>query len=696
MYPRQQRAPEARHVRRAMRWAAATLLALLLPASVRAAEGPVFATAQVRASLVADTDAYAPGRALRLGLRLRLAPGWHTYWTNPGDAGAPPELALALPPGATAGPIRWPGPEALPEGPLMAYAYTGDVVLPFALTPGAGDGPLTVRAHASWLVCATLCVPQEGDLALTLPQGTPAPSAEAPLLAAAQARVPVPGPAGARIAPDGTLTVTAADIDPARVHGARFFPAAAGALTDAAAQALAVRPGGLTLSLRPGPHFDPKAGLDGVLALDGPAGTRFLTLAAAPGPLPAPARDGLARTVLLALAGGLLLNLMPCVFPVLAMKAVGLARLSGQARSQVRAEAASYVAGVLLACLALGGTMLGLRAAGEAAGWGFQFQSPAFVVAMALVLFAVGLVLSGVVTPGARAAGMGQSLAARGGHAGSLCTGLLAVVVATPCTAPFMGAAIAAALAAPPAQALAVFAALGLGLAAPYALLALRPGLARLLPRPGPWMEVLRQALAFPMYAACAWLVWVAAVEAGPPGVLAAASALVLAGLAAWCWRLAGEAGGLRRGGRRVAGGAALLAGLAALAAPAMLAALPGAAPAEARAAGTEAFSEARLDALRAQGRPVFVNMTASWCVTCLVNERLALDPAPVRDAFARRGVAYLEGDWTRQDPQVTAFLRQHGRDGVPLYVLYPAGGGEPAVLPQILTEATVLAALGG
>ena len=434
-----------------------------------------------------------------------------------------------------------------------------------------------------------------------------------------------------------------------------------------------------------------------VMSLPG-ASTPAPSLAASLGTV-LPGAASLARTLLFALLGGLILNLMPCVFPVLAMKAMSLARLSGAALNEVRAHALSYTAGVVLAFGALGGALLALRAAGGAAGWGFQFQSPAFVAAMAWVLFGVGLNLSGVFQVGGRLAGAGQGLASRGGHAGSFATGALAVLVATPCTAPFMGAAIAAALAMPAPLTLLVFLAMGLGLAAPYALLALVPHAARLLPRPGAWMDVLRGVLAFPMYAAAAWLVWVVSQQSGPDGVLAALGGLLLIGFAAWSYGLA-QTSGARWLGRGAALAAVALAAalLPALANPAA-ASLPGlaAAPPTAGAAseGAEPWSAARLASLRAANRPVFVNMTAAWCVSCLVNERIALSPAAVRDAFAARGVAYLKGDWTRGDPAITAYLREHGRDGVPLYVFYPAGSGAPRVLPQVLTQAAVLEQLG-
>ena len=409
-----------------------------------------------------------------------------------------------------------------------------------------------------------------------------------------------------------------------------------------------------------------------------------LQVSAQPG---APAAAGLPvwQMLLLALMGGVVLNLMPCVFPILAMKAVALSRLSGQPRGAVRADAAAYTAGVLAAFAGLGAVMLAVRAAGGAAGWGFQFQSPVFVTAMALLLFAVGLNLSGVFTVGARLAGAGQGLAARPGLAGSFFTGLLAVVVATPCTAPFMGAAIAAALVAPPALAIATFLAMGIGLAAPYAALGLVPGLSRALPRPGAWMDVLKGLLAFPMYAAAAWLVWVVSLESGPDGVLVALAGLVLVGFAAW------SAGRAQASGRRLGSLAATTAVLCALALLPYAEPLPPATGAN----DAEAFTPARLASLRAEGRAVFVNLTAAWCVTCLVNERVALSPAAVQQAFADHRVAYLKGDWTRGDPAITAFLRENARDGVPLYLLYGPGKPSPVVLPQILTESEILSRLG-
>lgn len=655
----------------------------LLAAPTRAMESIAVRSDRVTATLISDTDAVVPGIPLRVGLRLRIAPGWHTYWKNPGDAGAAPELTLTLPSGAKAGDIEWPTPARLPEGPVMTYSYSNEVVLPVIVTPGPGG--LDIQASASWLVCERICVPEEGTFHLQLPAGAAGRSAEAPWFDAASARVPRPSPFEARIAPDGVLSLIGAGLSPTTVKDAWFFPSQWGPVEQAALQSVRVTEGRVDVALRPGSGFKPETQLDGTMVLRDPGGQEsFLQLTANPGA--AAVETQLWQAIGFALLGGLILNLMPCVFPVLAMKAVAITRLSGQGHSAVRAHALSYSAGVLVAFAALGGMLLAVRASGTAVGWGFQFQSPIFVASLAFVLFAVGLNLSGVFDVGGRVTGAGQGLTAQQGHAGSFFTGLLAVIVATPCTAPFMGAALAAALAAPVMDTMLVFLAMGLGLAAPYGLLAAVPAAARLLPRPGPWMNILKGVLAFPMYGASAWLVWVVSLQAGPSGVLAVAAGLVLIGFAAWTLGLAQASG--RRFGYAVS----------AIAAAASIAVLPGLSIApNATAAvteGIEPFTPGRLAELRGQGRPVFVNMTASWCVTCLVNERIALKPSAVRQAFVERNVAYLKGDWTRGDPAVTIFLREYARDGVPLYVLYPAGAGAPSVLPQILTEAEILARL--
>jgi len=668
-----------------LRWFLVLVLCLAHAYASVAAESEAVRSPRAIATLVSDTDAPAQGKPFRVGLRLRMAPGWHTYWKNPGDAGVAPEISLTLPGGATASDIAWPAPERLPEGDIMTFGHTGEILLPVTIAPGAAG---KIEAHATWLICEKICVPEEGIFRLDLQAGTGVPSAQAELFDAAKQTMPRPFTGLAHIAPDGTLSVQAPELTHARVSDAWFFPEAPDQIAHSKPQTLTTGPEGLHLRLPPAPTFRPSESLRGVLVVTDHGGQRAaFSLSAMPGPALSEGLS-LAQAMLFAFLGGLILNLMPCVFPVLAMKAVSLAGLAEKARGEARTGAAFYTLGILAAFAVLTAVLLAARQAGAAVGWGFQFQSPVFVAVMAWLLFAIGLNLSGVFQISGRLAGVGQSVAARGGWLGSFAPGLLAAVVATPCTAPFMGAAIAVALAEPMAVTAAIFLAMGLGLAAPYVALATVPALGHLLPRPGAWMELLKQVLAFPMYAASAWMVWVISQSLGPAGVLVALAGTLLVGFAAWALSLA-----QRAAHGRLARGLAVGAILAALALLPGLATQVPAASADVAEAGVEPFSPARLAALRAEGRPVFVNMTAAWCITCLVNERIALSPAAVRAAFAQSNIAYLKGDWTRQDAAITAFLRQHGRDGVPLYVFYPPGR-DGTVLPQILTEGTVLAAI--
>jgi thiol:disulfide interchange protein len=664
-----------------------------------ALESAPVSSKRAMATLVTETDVIQPGKSFRVGLRLRLADDWHTYWKNPGDAGVPPELTIE---GITHSGIDWPTPRRVAEGPVMTYAYTGEVLLPVTLNlPDARNSAeatattQVLKAHAQWLVCKDICVPEDGDFTLTLPvSNEPAVdakpenaalgvSAQAALFARHDRAVPRPSPWTARIAPDGTLSLQGPELSSNTVMDAWFIPDQTGMIEDGAAQPLSVQRGGFTLALKPAHGFSSDKALSGILSVRDRSGLQTdVVISAAPGPAPAPASMPLGEILAFSFLGGLILNLMPCVFPILAMKAVSLAKHAGQGKG----HAIAYTAGVLVMFVALAGMLLAARAAGTAAGWGFQFSSPVFVAALTWLLFAVGLNLSGVFEVGGGLAGAGGDLAGRQGSAGSFFTGLLAVLVATPCTAPFMGVAVAAGLAAPPAVTVLVFMVMGLGLASPYVALASLPGLGRLMPRPGHWMEVLKQVLAFPMYGAAAWLLWVISQEAGPGGVLGTAAGLVLVGFAGW---VLGATQASARWARRLGHGAAIAAVLVALA---LLNGMSGApVGATAAEASPEAYTPERLAAARSEGRPVFVNMTAAWCVTCLVNERVAIATNSVRQAFVARDVVYLKGDWTRQDPAITAFLRQFGRDGVPLYVFFPASGGQPDVLPQILTEGDVL-----
>ena len=677
-----------------MRFLAALIALLILPwLPAQALESAAQESPRARVTLVADHIAIAPGQGFQLGLRIRLAPRWHSYWRHAGDAGAPTEISLTLPEGSTVGPIAWPIPQAIPFGPLMSFGYYGEVVLPMRITPPPGlrvGEVFSITAAATWLVCDDVCIPEEGSFRLDLPVAAE-PQANpdlAPLFAAAAAALPRPSPwqASASVQGDALrLRLTGPGLGRESLKEALFIPGLGGLLDHPAPQKLTQGPDWLELTLKRAERSENLAQLEGVLLVTDQGGRRLGYEIATP-LLPGAAFLPLWQALIFALLGGVILNLMPCVFPVLAMKAMALARLGGAARGAVRLEAAAYTAGAVVSFVALAGLLLVLRNAGMALGWGFQFTSPVFVLAIAWLMLAVGLNLSGVFALGGPI-GAGGHIAARGGFLGSFATGALAVLVASPCTAPFMAAAIGAALIMPAPATLAVFAALGLGLAAPTLILALAPGLARKLPRPGPWMEKLKHIMAFPMYGAALWLVWVLWAQSGWPGVALALAGGLGLGLAAWVL------GRAQRDGRRGLQLGAVLAALAlVLALPFGLTAAP---PPPAAAETAESWTPARVEALRAEGKGVFLNVTAAWCITCQVNERIALRRDAVQSAMAARGIFYLKADWTRGDPAIAALLRAHGREGVPLYLFWPPGGGEAVILPEVLTEAMVLRQIG-
>ncbi|WP_368744428.1 protein-disulfide reductase DsbD family protein [Desertibaculum subflavum] len=686
------------------------LLALLLSGAALGADPQRY----VQAALVSERAVAAPGTTVLVGLRMQIHPGWHTYWRNPGDSGIATTIEWTLPQGYAAGDIQWPLPERHAVGPLMNYGYAGEVILPVAISVPASATPgstARIEAFASWLVCEAICIPEEDRLTIALPIGAAASPdpATADLFRQAREAQPKPSPWPAKYARDGKrvdIVFEAPGLDRDRLLDVYFFPYGETVLEHAAPQRLTVDGGALRLSTSTGTVQSFPASLDGLLVveerIDGRTVRHGFTVAAAAGAAAAPtAAAGAAgetdlwAALLLALLGGLILNLMPCVFPVLSIKAIGLVAHAHGDRGVMRGHGLAYTAGVLVSFAAVAGALIAVRAGGAELGWGFQLQSPAFVAVLAYVMFAVGLNLAGLLPVGG-SFDAGGSLAAKQGYVGSFFTGALATLVATPCTAPFMVTAMGFALAAPWPIALLVFEALGLGLALPYLAIAMLPALARLLPRPGAWMEVFRQALAFPMFAAAAWLVWVLSLQTGADGLAAVLAGFVLLGFAAWLWLQARSA---RQTARLIGGGLALLAlaGAVFLIPRDGTATAPGTGAASAVSSGSgpawETFSLAKLEAARAEGRPVFVNMTAAWCITCLVNERIALDTAAAAELFSAKKVLYLKGDWTNRDAEISRFLASHGRNGVPLYVLYPPKG-EPIVLPQLLTEASLRAEL--
>lgn len=673
------------------------------------------ATEQVKAQLVASVDAVHPGDEILVGVHQQIIPHWHTYWRNPGDSGLATTIDYQLPDGATAGEIQWPTPSRITLGPIVNYGYENEVTLLNKIKvprESAAGSVFTINAKVKWLVCEELCIPQKVELTLDLPVVAAGVDAGqgSPLIEQARASLPGVSPWPISLAYNkDVLSFQIADVklQSATIKNIWFYPAEWGKVNHGAEQSWQLSGNKLELQLKPGEApLTKDETLTGVLAVTEEGANGLVTrgyvvkvsgaeVATGISEIKAGEPDEVLSTaLLLAFLGGIILNLMPCVFPVLSIKALSLIKHAQHGPRQTRLQGLAYTLGILVSFGLLGGVLIAVKATGAEIGWGFQFQSPLFVLAVAYLMFAVGLSLSGVFSIGGSITGVGSALAERPGYSGSFFTGVLATIVATPCTAPFMGAALGFALTQPPASLLAVFFFLGLGLALPYLLLSQWPYLQRFLPKPGVWMDRLKQGLAFPMYGAAVWLVWVLAQQAGVNAVAVALGGMVVIAFAAWVYEFTKYGGNVaQRTGAVVtvlALGVALAGGYVGVDTHAT--------PLKTELAENyEPYSAERLFELRSQGKPVFLNMTAAWCISCLVNEKVALSQPSVIETFKRGGINYLKGDWTNRDPEITKLLAEFGRSGVPLYVFYPAGAGNSSnrvVLPQLLTPEIVTQAV--
>lgn len=695
--------------------------AILVVASfvASAVHGEVVSTPHVRAELLLEKPSVAPGESFDVALRMRMKDGWHTYWKHPGDSGEPTDISWHLPPGFTAGEIQWPYPQKISLAPLTTYGYEGEVMLlvPFKAASDAKPGTTArVTADAYWMVCEKICIPEEVTLALDVPIGEgPVPPAEPAASAFASTRAKLPATtAGWNIAAserDGQFVLR---IDPpqgvALDGNVQFFAASGPLIEYSAPQTTSVDGAVVTMRLVRSPYLTGRpARINGILLAangvrgGGPAAFEldvpFSASTAAASPVTAAtATTAVPPTLLFALAlafaGGVILNLMPCVFPVVSLKILSFVQSAGDDPRRVRTHGLTFAAGVLVAFWALAGLLLALRAAGEEIGWGFQLQSPGFVAAMAFLLFGLGLSLAGVVEIGTSLTRIGG--AASSGYRASFMNGALATIVATPCTAPFMGAALGFAMTQSAGTSMLIFTALGAGMAAPYVALSAWPALLRFLPRPGGWMVRFRHLTAFPLFATVAWLVWVFGHQTGNDGVLRLLLGLTLLALGLWIWGqwVTLSAAERTKWTARTAAAGFIVGGLvlAATSAPTATAA-----PSSKAAEGIawEVYSEERVAEHRAAGRPVFIDFTAAWCLTCKVNERVAFSSDEVQQLVKARNIAMLKADWTSKDPAITRALAGFGRSGVPLYVLYEAGpAAQPRLLPEILSPGILVNAL--
>ena len=676
-------------------------------------------TEHAEVELIAEKSALVVGEKNVIGLSIKHAPHWHTYWKNPGDSGYPTKITWAVPPGYGVGEFDWPTPKRLATGPIVNFGYEGEVLLPVTisvpLAAKVGES-VTLKGRAEWLVCKDVCIPEEGNVSVTLPvAASNAPGADGARFAAARAATP--GDASAwkatlhtaanpareawldLVAPAGATALTALDVFPVLEQ-----------VNDPSVQQVYRTPQGYAVKLKLVDGIKLPERMPIVLAASVPigakgetAGTTLATVSNTAYTLPAGAAalagvasnaDSSANTLtfwsalLLAFIGGMVLNLMPCVFPVLSLKILSFAKHSGKAaesRTAMRQHGIYYAVGVVLSFLALAGVMLALKSAGSSVGWGFQLQNPGVVWVLAVIFFMIGLNLMGAFEVGQLAPSSLLSMQAKHPGVDAFFSGVLAVIAASPCTAPFMGAALGFALTQSAAAALAVFAALGIGMALPYVLLAWFPKWLDKLPRPGQWMVTFKQLLAFPMFVTVVWLVWVISLQAGADG--AAIGLLGLVGLAFAAWLI----GSLRSGVRWVGVAAAVIAmALAWPTAELAQAAVTSSTPSK---ANWQPWDPATVAKLNAEGKPVFVDFTAAWCVSCQANKRLVLSRAEIVSLFEQKQVTLMRADWTNRDERITQALAAMNRSGVPVYVLH-APGKAPQLLPELLTTGIVKEAL--
>ena len=658
--------------------------------------GPVKAL-HLAVEVISSELAVAPGEDINAGIYFKLDPGWHVYWVNAGDSGEPPSIKWTLPAGITADALRFPAPKRLPLGPLMDFGYEGEVLFPVilhtqrTLRPGKG---LQLPARVDWLVCREVCIPGRANLMLAV--GTVAGHsitnrANLPLFLRLAIVPPVlPAAYRLRVREDQNgfiITLRTGKSLPSM----EFYPFDADQIANAAPQLSESLINGVRVTVKKADALKTMPShLHGLLKL--PDGSAYEinapVTAAVVQPTLRPTRMTVIAALGLAFAGGIILNLMPCVFPVLFLKGLALVRSSSEERHKLRMHGMVYTLGILVSFWAIVAVLLALRASGSQFGWGFQLQSPIFIAVLASFLFFFALSLAGMFDMGLTLTSTGDSLAQKGGYTGSFFTGVLATIVATPCTAPLMGAAIGFALAQPSAVTFLVFTALALGLALPYLALSFQPAWVRILPKPGAWMEVLKQFTAIPLFATAIWLVWVygrlfsGGANASAAGVDAVGKLLLgFLVLAVAGWVLG------RWPGKRLAAVVAALIVALSLFIPL--------APHQTSAVAWQAYSPEKLAQLRTEGKPVFVDFTAAWCLSCQVNERLVLNSAEVKQRFLDKHVQLLRADWTQYDPGITRELAQLGRSGVPTYVVYaPGDTAPPDVLPEVLSKGIVLNAL--
>ena len=689
-----------------------------------AGQAQVVRTDYMDTEFIAEMNSIQPGQPFWVALRMKMDEHWHTYWRNPGDSGLPTEIEWTLPEGFKAGEIQWPYPQKIVLEMLATYGHEGEIFLMTEITPPTTlsiNQQIDIHAYATWLVCDEICLPGESNYTITLPVKNESSEADKKWTDAfAEAREKLPVSIDEwKIAfslTDSTVLLHATP--PVWFTGSlsevAFYPFEESLIDYVSPQQLHHTAEGYLLTMERSIYMpsSPKK-VEGVLMSgDGWRGEgsekAMVIMAARDESLPAPIAaaikiDGEMTSIWLALAfafiGGLILNLMPCVLPVLSIKILGFVHQSSDTNSKSWQHGLMFTGGVLLSFLSLAGALIAFRAGGEQLGWGFQLQSPLFLVIVSSFIFLFGLSLFGLFEIGTSMAGIGGKVDNKSGLGGSFLTGIMATLVATPCTAPFMGPALGFALTQSDGQSLLIFAFLGLGMAAPYMILASVPSLLKFVPKPGAWMESFKQFMGFMMMATVVWLVWVLSLQTDPNLVAIVLCLFVLLGLGGWIF---GRWGGIAASNRSrlIARACAVIIMAGSL--TATLSIMPASSSSQAARVSSdssglewEPFSQQRVDELRTAGQPVFIDFTAAWCLSCQVNKRIALNNNQVVEKFESLGVTVIKADWTSRDPAITQALARFGRNSVPLYVLYTGDpDAQPEILPEILTPGIVLEAL--
>ena len=663
-------------------------LILLLTTSSSLWSDSFFQASDSSVEVISESGAMMKGDELLLGLNFKLTPGWHTYWKNPGDAGEGASVTWQLPKGFQASEILWPGPEAIPVEPLMTFGYEDEITLLTKIKAlDAAVFPAIVKAKVSWYTCKDICVPQEANLEITIQNWEKVNTFFANELSNVFLNLPKELSSKHRVEALDDNYFLQMELDGnTPVSSAYFFPEEYGLSSYSKEQILEINKNSLSLQISQSEVDLKLQNFAGVLLLNNQDSRTFFNVNLNLNnnqKQESLSISELVLTIIFAFIGGLILNAMPCVFPILSIKILNFVEQSEGSKEKMIQHGLSFSAGVLVTFLSIAGLLLLLKSGGESIGWGYQLQSPLMVTILIYLFVAIGITFMSNLVLGGQLAQLGNINQGYGDITSSFLTGVLAVIVASPCTAPFMGSAVGIALLQPGFITIAIFVSLGLGFAAPYLLLSFYPSLLKVLPKPGAWMETLKQFMAFPMWGSALWLTWVLSGQVQTDSVLMVLLGALFIALGLWILEKNQSSDGFAKW--MSLSSVTILLGAALWLAPTDYENIE-----QDTSSDLNSYSPELLDSLLAENKPVFLNFTADWCITCKVNEAIVLNQVSIKNALESKGIVYLKADWTRKDETIANKLAEYGRTGVPLYLLY-SSEGIPVILPELLTEDMLL-----